>query len=243
MRSRLFSSFLVVLLPAFADLAMAGSFSISPTRLELAPGQRAAVVTIRNADSVPLTVQTQLVSWSQAEGEDVYVDTREILATPPVFTIPPNGEQVVRVALRTPPGATNEQAYRVFFQEVPQEAKADVNTLNIALRVGIPLFVVSKEKAAGKLEWKLLSREDGKLQVEASNIGNAHVQVTGFELSLTGTSERLPVEGMRYVLPGSRVSWTVDPPANLASAPASAWVIGTSDQGAFDAQAAIAPQL
>ena len=242
MRSR--KVFLCVLLSWLAaPLAVAGSFSISPTRIELGPKQRAAVVTIRNADSAPLTVQTQLVAWSQPDGEEVYADTRDILATPPVFTIPPNGEQVIRVALRAPPDASRELSYRVFFQEVPVPNSVATNSLNIALRVGVPVFVEPQQKAVGKLEWAMHHSADGKLEVEAINQGTAHVQVTGFEISLEGRPERIPVEQMKYVLPGSRTRWTVEIPENLANVPATAWIVGSSDQGAFDAQAPRAPRL
>jgi fimbrial chaperone protein len=229
-------STLVVAL-ALGQVAAAGSFSVSPTRVELLPGQRAAVVTLRNADASPLTVQVELVDWSQATGEDQYTPTRELLATPPVFTLAPNSEQVVRIALRTAQDGTTEKAFRIFFQEVPQEVKPGFNGLNVALRVGVPIFISPKQGAEGKLEWSLRQQDDGKLRVEAVNNGNAHVQVTGFELSVASLSERLPVEQMRYVLPGARISWTIDAPKSKASDLARARVVGSSDRGNFDAQA------
>jgi fimbrial chaperone protein len=223
--------------------AIAGTFSISPTRVELASGQHTAVVTLRNVDAAPLTVQAQVVDWTQPEGVDSHAETREVLVTPPVFTIPPGGEQIVRLALRVPPDPEREKAYRVFFQEIPQAGAGGANTLNFALRVGVPIFVAPPVKAGGLLQWNLHRQDDGKLRVEAVNNGNAHVQVTGFELSLPGVSERVHVEGMKYVLPGSRVGWLVEPPPGLASMPANAWVVGNSDQGAFDAEAGVAPRL
>jgi fimbrial chaperone protein len=243
MRPKSFTAFMTALLLLAVESAVAGSFSVSPTRLELAPGQRTAVITVRNADTVPLTVQTQLVAWTQETGEETYADTRDILSTPPVFTIPPNGEQVVRVALRGQPDPTRELAYRVFLQEIPQVVKAEVNTLNMALRVGIPLFVAPLQPAIGKLEWLAQAQADGKLHVEAVNNGNAHVQVTGFEVSLSGRPERIPVNQMKYVLPGSRSSWTVDLPADMQAVSTGTWVVGSSDRGEFSAQAALAPRL
>jgi fimbrial chaperone protein len=227
------------LMLSLAHTAMAGSFSVAPTRIELRPGQRAAVVTIRNTDAVPLTVQVELVDWFQSTGEDQYAPTRELLATPPVFTLAPNSEQVVRVALRGAGDQAAEKAYRIFFQEVPQQAKPGFTGLNVALRVGIPIFAMPPQVADGKLEWALREEADGKLRIEAKNLGNAHVQVTGFELSMAGVSERLPVDQMRYVLPGATIGWTVDAPASKPASLAQAWVVGSSDRGDFDAQAAV----
>jgi len=222
-----------------AQLAAAGSFSVSPTRIELQSTQRTAVVTLRNADASPLTVQVELVDWNQSTGDDVYTPTRELLATPPVFTLQPNSEQVVRIALRGVQEGPIEKSYRIFFQEIPQAAKPGFNGLNVALRVGVPIFIAPQQPADGKLAWTLSEQDDGKLRVSAVNTGNAHVQVTGFELSMPGTSERLPVGQMRYVLPGAMITWTVDAPASKPASLAQTWIIGSSDRGAFDAQAAV----
>jgi fimbrial chaperone protein len=243
MRPRLHFGCIISLLLLVAESTHAGSFSVSPTRIELSPGQRTAVITVRNADTSPLTVQTQLVAWTQETGEETYTDTRDILATPPVFTIPPNGEQVVRVALRKEPDATLETAYRVFLQEIPGARTTEGNSLNIALRVGVPLFVSPVQKAVGKLEWLARPQPDGKLHVEAMNNGTAHVQVTGFEVSLEGHAERIYVNQMKYVLPGTHASWIVDLPDGVASGPAAARVVGSSDRGNFEAPAALAPRL
>ena len=242
MRPNLPCCCVVTLFLLAAESAPAGSFSVSPTRIELAPGQRAGVVTIRNADTAPLTVQTQVVAWTQDGGEESYADTRDVLTTPPVFTVAPNSEQVVRVALRREPDATREVAYRFFFQEIPQATKAEANTLNMALRVGVPLFVAPLQKAAGKLEWLIRPQADGKWLVEAANSGTAHVQVTGFEVSVDGWPQQVRVQQMKYVLPGSRTSWTVDVAGGTGPVPATAHVVGTSDQGDFNAQAAVAPR-
>lgn len=101
-----------------AASAAAGSFSVAPTRIELGAGQQTAVMTLHNQDTAgPLTIQASLVGWTQTGGEDAYAPTRELLATPPVFTIPPGGEQIVRIALRRTADAIRELPYRIFFQE------------------------------------------------------------------------------------------------------------------------------
>ena len=50
---------------------------------------------------------------------------------------------------------------------------------------------------------------------------------------------RLPVEQMRYVLPGARISWVIDAPKAKGSDLARTRVVGSSDRGNFDAQAAV----
>jgi P pilus assembly chaperone PapD len=99
------------------------------------------------------------------------------------------------------------------------------------------------QKAAGRLEWLARSQPDGKLLVEATNSGTAHVQVTGFEISVDGGPQHVRVQQMKYVLPGSRTSWTVDLPDSKGLAAAAVRIVGSSDQGDFNAQAALAPRL
>jgi fimbrial chaperone protein len=224
---------------AAAGNAAAGSFSVTPTRIELRGAQRTAVVSLHNADATPLTVQASLVDWTQPQGEDIYVDTRDLLVTPPVFTIPPNGEQIVRIALRRAADPALELPYRIFFQEVPLAARPDFTGLNIALKVGVPIFVLPEPATAGKLEWELHAQADGKLRVDALNKGTAHVQVTDFTITYTGPAATTHVNVVKYVLPGNRVSWIVTPPPTVTGS-TTALIHGFSDRGEFSVETALA---
>jgi fimbrial chaperone protein len=236
--ARLLCTTLIAL--AAAHNATAGAFSVSPTRVEFKGDHRTAVMTLRNADDAPLTVQASLVSWTQPDGEDVYTDTRELLVTPPVFTIAPKGEQIVRLALRREVDATREMPYRIFFQEIPQAQNPTFNGLNIALRVGVPIFVIPKAPAESTLHWEIARTADGKLQIAATNTGNAHVQVTDFKLSFAATDvEKTSINVVKYVLPGSRMIWLTPMPGN-ATDTSPAHIHGASDHGEFDADIELA---
>lgn len=216
--------------------AMAGSFSVAPTRVELGAAARTAVVTLRNAAAEPLTVQVSLVNWQQQDGEDLYAPTRELLATPPVFTLEPEEERIVRIALRRDVDPDEDLPYRIFFEEVPLAPREGFNGVNVALRVGVPVFVRTTARARPGLRWELHAAPEGRLRVEAINEGNAHIQVTGLELSrdAAAPADALPVSVMKYVLPHSRMSWIIDAPADVAGN----WKIhGFSDQGEFWSQA------
>jgi fimbrial chaperone protein len=230
--------FCTALFSLAAASAAAGSFSVSPTRVEMTGGKRTAVISLRNVDSSPLTVQISMVGWTQSDGEDIYSPSRDLLATPPVFTIPANGEQIVRIALRRAPDAVRELPYRIFFQEVPQALRISSNTLNVALRVGVPVFVHATRPEEGMyLDWTATRLKSGELMITAANSGNTHVQVTGFDLLFGAATQGLPVSAIKYVLPGSNVSWLVTPPegADLSRLR----INGYSDHGEFAADAAV----
>ena len=217
-----------------AASAAAGSFSVSPTRVHFDANRRTAAITLRNSDpTAPLTIQASLVDWDQQGPEDIYTETRDLIATPPVFTVPPGGEQVLRIALRRQPDAREELAYRIFFQEVPQRAAATTNALNVALRVGVPVFVQAGTPDEGMyVDWQVARTGAEEVTLFAENSGDTHVQVTGFNL-LAGASTAAQVGEARYVLPGNRVSWTVKVPQGTDLS--ALRIDGRSDMGNFAA--------
>ena len=76
-----------------------------------------------------MVVQADTRLWEQVGGEERLSPTRDVLVSPAVFTIPANGSQIVRVALRRPPDAERELSYRLILTEVPQQASPDFTGL------------------------------------------------------------------------------------------------------------------
>lgn len=167
-------------------------------------------------------MQIETVSWSQAKGEDRYAPTREILATPPVFTIPSGGSQIVRVGMRRQPDGQRELAYRVFLREVPTKVR-QAGEVQVALRFGIPVFVVPKSQvhtnqvSKPMLEWRAVAVEPGRLSIKAINRGDVHVQITGFALKVTGGLVIAEHDGMKYLLPGQSHDWIMNSTQSLPS--------------------------
>jgi fimbrial chaperone protein len=226
------------LLAAMAAPAVASTFNISPIRAELTGSHRTEALTIMNADDSPVVVQIRVVRWSQKGGAEQLEDTRELLATPPVLQIPPSSQQIVRVALRREPDQLQELTYRVIFEEVPQAAPKEFTGLRVALRLSVPVFVAPAQgKANAALAWESRWLPNGQLELAATNNGSAHLQITDFEAQFPGSL--MPLRGVtsKYVLPGSRMSWTVTPPAD-AKKQGVIPIRGHSDQGDFSADVA-----
>jgi fimbrial chaperone protein len=216
----------------------ASTFNIAPIRAELSAAHRTEALTIMNADDAPVVVQVRVVSWSQKSGTEQLDETRELLATPPVLQIPANGQQIVRVALRRDPDPSLELTYRVIFEEVPQAAPKDFTGLRVALRLSIPVFVAPAHgKPSAQVAWESRWLPNGQLEVAATNNGSGHLQITDFEAQFPGSL--MPLRGVtsKYVLPGSRMSWTLTPPAD-ATRQGAIPIHGHSDQGEFSADVA-----
>lgn len=215
--------------------AHASSFNISPIRAELSGAHRTEVLTLRNAEDTPVVVEVQVVQWSQERGTEHLEDTRDILVTPPVMQIAGNSEQIVRVALRRDADVNRELTYRVIFQEVPQAAAPDFTGMRVALRLSIPIFVApAHAQAKSDLAWEAHWLEDGDLEVAATNRGSGHLQVIDFDVDVPGAGAALHGNTAKYVLPGSRMVWTLKPPENVDKQ-GSISIHGRSDQGEFTA--------
>ena len=216
--------------------ALAGAFQISPLRLTLSGAAPIAVMTVHNGGLQASVMQLNVMAWSQTATGDDYQPTADVLVTPPIFSIPPGGTQIVRLGLRRQPDARRELAYRLFLQEVPSADKE--SAIKVVLRFGIPIFLAPDGPAAlPLLEWHIVAVSGGALRIEALNRGDAHAQMAGFAVhTVAGGAVLGEYRGTDYLLPEQTRQWTVridqaQPPGTLLN------IVGRTDAGAFDAQA------
>ncbi len=189
--------------------ATAGDLGVDPVLLELSPRQRTVAIKITNSSGQPTAIQTQAVTWSQVDGKDVYTPTKELLVSPPIVTIAPNSEQIIRVALRRAADSKSELAYRIFLQQLPVPPAPGVQGVQVALRIGLPVFVKPQQgKAAPKMVWSAVRMPENTLKVTMHNQGNAHVQISDFEFSALGADKPVAGQsGSSYVLAGQTRDW------------------------------------
>jgi fimbrial chaperone protein len=218
--------------------ATCGAFAVAPIRVELRAGQTAGELTVHNDTDKATLIQLRAAEWSQQDDAEQYTETRDLLVTPPVFTLPANGEQIIRVALRRPPDAARELSYRLFIQEVPPAANPELRQLTLALRISLPVFVAPAAKSRARVEWQGHWLQDGRFELRADNAGNAHLQITDFDVQVSGGAAVTGSRANKYLLPGSTARWTLDMPTNADHAQAIT-LHGHSDQGDFNAAVAL----
>ena len=187
--------------------ALAGAFMVTPVRVTLSSAEPIVALTVRNDSSDSTVVQIEMTTWSQEAGKDVYAATREVIATPPIFTVPAGATQVVRVGLRRAADADRELTYRLFLQEVPPPPKPEFKGLRVALRMSIPVFVAPRVAPAAALERRAVREAQGWLNVSVRNGGKAHVQIADFRLAHADGKEIARQAPSAYVLPGQRREW------------------------------------
>jgi len=223
-----------------AAQARAGTFSISPLRVELSSQVQTGALTLRNQEDAPVVVQAEGLLWEQSDGEDRLTPTRDVLVSPAVFTVPANGSQLIRVALRRPADAGRELSYRLILTEVPQQASPDLTGLNLALRLSLPIFVAPAASAEPQLEWTATRDADGAIALTARNAGSAHARVLSFTVApATGAGPTVDERVTAYILPGQVRTWTLENNQNEGIPSTDSRrlrVKGTTEAGEFEAE-------
>ena len=106
----------------------------------------------------------------------------ELLASPPLATIPAGATQVVRLVLRRP-AIGREASYRILLDQIPPPAEP--GTVRIALRLSIPVFAEPTAHAVADCAGRSNPR-GGKLYLVAVNEGSRHETVRDLTLSGLG---------------------------------------------------------
>lgn len=188
----------------------AGTFHVVPLRVELSSQQTSAALTVQNNGDEPAAIQLNTMAWSQESGQEQYLASEDLLATPQTFTIQPGAEQVVRIGMRTFAGVDQERSYRLFLQEVPAPPKPGSRTLQAALRIGIPIFIEPKIKVAPVLNWKVERPARNQFKISLKNDGNTHIQVMDFRVSQPDREQSLAVQPVSsYLLSGQSHDWVL----------------------------------
>jgi fimbrial chaperone protein len=202
---------LILLCVGATSACWAGSFQVNPIKIYLSAAKRSAALTITNTGSEALVVQMSARAWTQKDGKDVLSETPEVLVSPPIATIPAGKEQIVRVGLRRAPDAHRELSYRLFVQEVPPPPKPGFQGLQVALRVGLPIFVEPRDGPAKvNLVWEANLEDESAIQLKVQNLGTGHIQISDVQLSLPGEQQPVAMQsGLTYVLPGQAHEWDI----------------------------------
>ncbi len=183
--------------------ALAGSFGVSPIRVDFNRSTRTAVVEVTNDDERKLSFQMKLVEWTQdAAGQDQYADSQDLIFFPPLFTVNPNEKRILRIGTKpaTAPGA-REKTYRLFIEELPPPADPAAGAqLRIALRFALPVFL-APVTAQKKLVVESVVPRAGKAVVRVRNDGTQSVKLE--TLRLRRGAEQVGESQGWYVLAGA----------------------------------------
>ena len=161
-------------------LTVYAAIDISPVLVEMSEQQNKQVVRISNSGETTKSFQVDVVAWSQSDEErEIYTPTEELLVVPPLFTLQPGAQQVVRIGLMRAADTDKELSYRIFFTELepPQMKEQTVSGLNVRLRFGVPVFVAPLAPAAPNVQLVNFKTVDTHTFMKLKNTGNVRVKV------------------------------------------------------------------
>jgi fimbrial chaperone protein len=187
--------------------AAAGTLTVNPILVEIGTARRAGSVTVQNLENVPVTIRAYPLSWNQADGQDHYEDTSAVIVSPPVFTIPAGGTQIVRVGLRQ--ASPTPQSYRLMIEEVPP-AEAG-GGIRVALRLNLPLYSNLPQGPQTDVAWSATRQADGQWSLEARNSGPGWVRIDAAAAKRATGIEFEDGFGFGTVLPGATRRWSIGP--------------------------------
>jgi fimbrial chaperone protein len=188
----------------------AATLEISPVSINLAPGQHVTTIEVTNRGAAPVAIQIRPYAWTQAGDADVLAPTRDIVLSPPIFTVPAGASQTIRLLLRGGTGVAAERNYRLQLDEAPP-VNTDSQQVAIALRVSLPVMAAPARPSPQPLQWRAARGLGGRITLSATNTGGAYDRVHAIAVTLPdGSHPVVVVRGQSpYVLAGAQRSWDV----------------------------------
>ncbi len=182
--------------------AQTNGIAFSPLKVEFKSPQNVESITINNNSNEQKVYQIDLLQWNQENGKEILTKTKNLIASPLVVKINPRSKQIIRLGTKGLEQTSQEQAYRIIFNQIPLNGPKGVQVLT---NISIPIFVQAKND----LDLKNVSQyvmmkprsQNGKLtNLYIQNNFNEHIKVIGTKITQNGklinTEKKL-----NYVLP------------------------------------------
>lgn len=197
-----------------ANPASATTLRVAPVTVQIPAPAATSSVRIWNDGDTPINVQVRIFEWTQVDGETLLTATNDIAASPPITTLQPGGENIVRiVGLNLP--TEGEAAYRLIVDQLPDPMAPEGMGVALVVRHSIPVFFQAPATPPSSPSWSAYLAQDGNYRISVRNDGGTHIKISNLQLlDIAGE----PIGGLSglvgYVLGGSEMSWIV--PADVA---------------------------
>ena len=116
----------------------AASLQVSPVSVEVPAPGAVSTVTLNNPGDAPLKAQIRIFKWSLINGEEHLEPATDVVASPPMATLPPKTDYTVRVVRLNKQPAASEETYRLIIDEIPDAAQKSSVMVKMAFRYSIP---------------------------------------------------------------------------------------------------------
>src|SRR6266481_5415488 len=95
------------------------SLQVVPVSIEVPAPGATATLKLRNEGPAPINAQIRVFRWSQANGEEKLEPTDDVVASPPMASLAPKADYVVRLVRVTKRPLSEGESYRLLVDELP----------------------------------------------------------------------------------------------------------------------------
>lgn len=185
----------------------ATTLRVSPVLIDLVGGQRAASLTLTNADTRPASVQVRVFRWTQVDGADRLEPSRDVVVSPPATRLEAGAQHLIRVVRTAAAPPRAEESYRVLVDEIPDATTPRQNGVAFVLRQSLPVFFNAGSSGRSAVSWRLARAESGWTLV-ARNAGARRLRISELEIR-DGRGAVLERKAglLGYVLSGAEMRW------------------------------------
>jgi fimbrial chaperone protein len=205
--------FLFLLLIIIPSNTYAGSFNVVPVKIIFDSNKKIADLRIKNETSEKVTIQLRAYEWLQdEEGKDTYSPTEDLVYFPRIFTLEGDQERRIKIGYDKKPSNV-EKTFRLYLEELPQAVTSGTPQLRVAIKIGMPIFVlpVNKIKASGAIDKVALLK--GKVALLVKNKSGVHFFVRTIKMIGMDSSGNTVLTSTKkgwYLLANGRASYSLD---------------------------------
>ena len=217
--------------------ANAGSLQVEPVLIDVTAPGAASTITLHNAGATPINAQIRVFRWSLVNGEEKLEPTDDVVSSPPMVTLAPNGKNIARIVRVAKTPVVGEESYRLMVDQLPDLSQQKNGAVNLMVRYSIPVFFGAANKKNPTLAWSIAVKGD-KVTLAAHNTGDRRLRISALTVKdASGRSVSLGNGLAGYALGQSTKSWTL--PARGFAVRGSASISAQSDGGPVQAVASI----
>jgi fimbrial chaperone protein len=226
-----------VIAVAMPAVALASSLQVAPVNIEVPAPGAASTITLKNSGKGSVNAQVRVFKWTQVDGKDQLVPTKEVVASPPAVKLGPGKSSVVRIVRRSKTPASTEESYRLVVDEVPKAPSVAQAGVGFAMRYSVPVFFSAPDQETD-LSWTARIA-GGQLRIVAENGGGRRIRLADLKVVKGGKSVSVGQGLAGYVLGESSHVWLVKGGAKLAGPGSTIKIIAKSDNGPIEATAKV----
>ena len=199
----------------FITQAHAASLQVAPILLEFSSQEKVKELWLTNTGNESIRAQVRVNAWTQSNDQDILTNSKDLIASPMVLSIPPGQRQLVRLIRNIQIKNTTEQAYRLIVDELPNSQTDVQSGLQLLLKYSIPVFFKvsdsnNTEQGITSLQGMSFKYSTQTQTLTINNQSNHYKRFSQFAYRDTqGKKTPIQMGLIGYVLSGQRMQWKI----------------------------------